>query len=130
MLFQVGQQVFGYFRREERNMELSPVDGSTLSLENRRQNSFLQHSLVFKDQADKEIVCVNHVRATLACFETCRKYYLPCPLGKIVKHRPKITRVKWALLGSTPHGAVFSHVSRKRRKEHPLWNLLCPFGVR
>src|SRR5882724_5472924 len=68
-------------------MGRSRVDGYAWSLKKHRKNSFLQYSLVFKDQADEEIVCVNHVRATLSCFETCRKYYLSCPFGEIVKHR-------------------------------------------
>jgi hypothetical protein len=62
-------------------MGLNPVDESTLrvtlSSKKRRENFFLQHSLVFKHQSDQEIVCVNHARATLSCFEACRKHYLP-----------------------------------------------------
>jgi hypothetical protein len=70
-------------------MGLRPIDGYILSLKHRRENSFLQYSLVFKHQADEEVVCVNRVRAALSCFETCRENYLSCPFGKIVKHRPQ-----------------------------------------
>ena len=57
-----------------------------MSIVKLREEIFLEHSLVFKNQSEEEIFHVNHIRATLSCTETCRKYYLFRPYGKSINH--------------------------------------------
>lgn len=79
-------------------MGWSLVEKSPLSIVKLREKTLAERSLVFEDQSEEEIFYVNQIRAALSRFEACRKYNLSRSHGKSVKHEPKISRDRCALV--------------------------------